>query len=61
MEKELNVSIKVNNVPDYVIGHGYMVVINDSGELWFYGFYDTETAARGAVEENDTRFMVEIG
>ncbi len=59
--KKITGTVLVNNVPNYAAcGTGYMVVTNDNGKLWFYGFYDEERIAWEAVKENDNRFIVKV-
>lgn len=50
--------IKINNCPE-LIG-GYEVVTNDEGNLWHYGLYESKDKAEYAVNENESRFMIEV-
>ena len=41
--------------------HGFLVVTNDNGKLWYYGLYADKGRAEAAVNENaEMRFMVEV-
>ena len=56
----INGFLEVNNAPE-IEGPGYMVVVNDNGTLWFFGFYDEIERAQTAIQENpEYRFMVTI-
>ena len=61
-EKRLIVAdMEVENVHGYGHpGYKYLVITNDHGTLWYYGFYDVKEDAERAVAEYEHRFMVEL-
>lgn len=59
MDKIIGGTLKVNNCPADV-ENGYMVVINDNSDLWYYGLYDDFDRAKQAATETDNRFVVKI-
>ena len=41
--------------------HGYLVLTNDNGRLWYYGLYSDKERAKAAVDERpEFRFIAEV-
>ena len=54
----VNVDVK-GNIGDPT--HGYLVLTNDDGKLWYYGLYSDRERAEAAVKERpDFRFIAEV-
>lgn len=53
-------TLSINNIPDMTDKHGYMVVINDNSDLWYYGLYEDYDRAKQAATEIDNKFVVKI-
>ena len=56
----ITVNVNVDgNVGDPV--HGYLVLTNDNGRLWYYGLYSDKERAQAAVKEcPEFRFIAEV-
>ena len=39
----------INNIPAYATEYTYIVAIEDDGEYWFYGAYDTRAKAEAVA------------
>lgn len=57
--ENLMACIHVKNLPQY-IDEGFMVARQDSGEVWYYGTYDTEEQAKEVAIEIGNGLYFEI-
>lgn len=55
----MNGRVRIKNLPNYPLA-GYIVARLVSGELWYYGCYETEERAKKVVEELGNGLIVEV-
>ena len=50
----------INNMPDIMFKHGYLVARVVDGELWYYGLYERKDRADKAAAEIGNGIVVEV-